>query len=1135
MTRGNAAFVSFNGGEIGKEIISRTQIDNYGSCAGLIENIMLEAAGPMSLRPGLKMCVEIGAETYLERFVYGIDQKYLMAFSDLGLRVIQNGGVIVRPSVSCTITNANFSSAIGTGWTDTSDVSGSATISGGFLVLSSDGTSRASARQQVTTASANVLHALEIDVTRGPVTLRVGSTSGGDDYISATSLRKGVHSLSFTPTGATFWIEFIASTTYDVYVNTCTIASAGDMVLTTPWTAAQFKSLRFQQSKDVLYVAGAAVAKRRIERRSSSSWSLTYTDEQDGPFLAPNTDTSITLRCSALLGNGTLTANRSFFKPTHVGALFKMTSNGQRHQRVVNDGNQWSDPIKVTGVGNEARRWSWVVSGTFTGRIDVQESADGISWNDVDTASTDGTTTTTAAGTFPADDYVSASINRNNQTWYYRVGTKVGNLSTGRATVTITYGGGSQTGIVRVTGYTSDTVVSVEILDELSTTSSTSEWSEGAWSDFQGQPRAVALFDDRLWNGYLDQYWTSKTTLYETMEVGSLADDAFARAISTGDVGQIQWILPLSRVVIGTDSAEDVIRSSAFDEPITPTNLTVRDISSWGAADVAPTKVDSRGLFVDRSGIHIMELAYNVDVQDYVARPLTRFHKNIGRPGIRQLNVTRRPETRIFAVRADGQLMTKLYDPGENVLGWGRFTTPLGDFMSTESVPGASGTGQDEDYFIVRRFINGSYRYYLEQMGNIYSDTAADANCLDSYVRSDQSVVNALTFNGAVYLTRGADMTGNADGKAGTFSFWVNIAGSDSAEQTIYASTGGFLVVRRTTAGKWEIEGKNSAGTTILKMTSNTVYDGDSGWTHVAFSWNLASGLGKLYINNSNDLATGATLTNDTIDYTRANHAIGATVTGTNKFTGDLAEIYASFAAYLDVSSSANREKLISSSRAPVELGTTANGPTGVQAILCLRNAAATFGTNAGSGGTFSIATSYLWDSEDPPAAYHAAQSKIVTGLSHLEGEAVYAWVDGSELGPYTVASGQITLPVQPGQVCVGLKYYGYYTSARLAFIDALGTGQAQMQQPTHITFVLARSSRKIAYGYDFDSDLDDLSLRDLQIQTDIESGLETGISEWLPIPSKMNRDPRVCLRLEGPYPVTLAGYILGNNATAQT
>ena len=1131
MARGNAAFVSFNGGEIGKEVIARTQIENYGATADLLENIFPEAAGPMSKRPGWEFKVELDADTRLRKFQFGLNQKYLLAFGESTLRIIEDGGIVARPAVSSTVTNSGFDSAIGTGWTNISTVAGNATFSGSQARLTGDGTTTTGIRQQVTTSSAGTLHALRIIVAIGPVKFKVGSASGLDDYVSETELRRGIHSLSFTPSGS-YWIEIWTSLRRTMLVDSCVVEAAGDLSLPTPWSLLTYSSLRFQQSKDVMYIAGGGVAQRRIERRSGNSWSIAYTDEQDGPFQTPNIDESVRLNSSVHTGNGTLTCTRNFFSTGQVGALFELTHDEQRVTKTLSGPNQWSEPIKITGVGREGRTFYWGISGTFSGTIQLQESADGLTWNDAAPFWIDGTTATTVGGAFSSVDYIDSGRNRNNQTWFFRIGFSTSGYTSGIAYLTYLFiGSGSQVGVVRATAYISPLQVSIEVLKEIASTGQTPEWREGAWSGEAGYPDALALFDDRLWAGRDDEYWASQSGLYETHASGDDAADAIKRSISTGDVGQIQWILPLSRIVFGTDTAEDVVRSSAFDDPITPTNLTVRDISSWGSADVAPTKVDSRGLFIDRSEIHLMELAYSVDIQDYVARPLTRLHKNIGRPGITQVNVTRRPETRLLAVRTDGQCLLKLYDPGENSLGWSRIITD-GDFLSVESLPGAVGEGEDEVYAVIKRRINGVDRYYLEQLGPIYYDTAADASCLDSFVRVDQDECNAVTFNGSVYLLRGADLTGNSDGKAGTFSFWVNIRGTDSAEQVVYASESGYLVVRRTTAGKWQIEGRNAANSIILLMTSATSYTASSGWTHVVFAWDLASGLGKLYVNNASDLAASPTLTNDTIDYTRANHAIGARTGGTLRFTGDLAQIY--FArSYLDVSVSTNLRKFISSSRVPVELGATGTGPTGLQPILFLENGFATFGTNLGSGGTFTITTSFL-DEADPPATYLAAQTMVVSGLDHLEGQTVTAWADGYDLGEYTVASGAITLSVQPGQVVVGLEYEGRYRSARTAFLNEIGTGQAMQQQLLHINLILSRSSRNIEYGPDFD-DMNNVSNYELAIQTDYESGLETGITESLTIPGKMNRDPRLCIRMPGPDPVTVAGYVLSSNAAPRT
>lgn len=1126
MAKGVSPYVSFNGGEIGDEVSARTAIENYGATASILENIFPEAAGPMSKRPGLGFLVELGQEMYLRKWLYGIDQKYLMAFGSNVLKIIQDGGVVTRPAVTSTVTNGDFSSALSTGWTNISDVTAYAATSGGFLNLNSDGTRIGGVRQQVTTSSAGIVHALELSITAGPVYFKVGSASGLGDYIEQTELRRGFHSLAFTPSGS-YWIEIWNVKPRLAVLDYCRVAAAGDLAIATPWLASAFTSLRFQQSRDVVYVAGGSTAKRRIERRSSSSWSLTYTDEEDGPFQSPNLDDSISMKPSVLIGNGTMTCNRNYFDPGHVGALFELTNTGQRQARGINADNQWSDPVRVTGIGSDGRTWTWVVSGTFVGTIQLQESADNVSWNDVDDGWTSGDLTTTVPGAFSTDDFVDDTKNRNNQTWYYRVGVKSGNWTSGSATVTITYVGGEQAGIVRVTSYSSPTSVGIEVLTPLSSTSGTSEWREGAWSDFQGQPRAITLFDDRMWNGDLDQYWASQSSFYETMATGQKDGDAIWRSIATGEVGKISWVLPLSRVIFGTDAAEDVIRSSAFDDPITPTNITVRDISSWGSADVEPEKVDSRGLFIDRSTIHPMELSYASDIQDYVASPLTRLHKNIGRPGLGQICISRRPETRVYIIRKDGQVLSKLYDPRENVLGWSRIITPMGKIISVESLPGGIGTGEDEVYFVVKRRISGVYRYYLEMLGNIYSSAAADASCLDAYVRTDQPTINAVTFNGATYLHRGADLTTSPDGKFGTMAFTVNLGGSDTVEQTIYASEGNTMVARRTTAGKWEFEGKNASGVTILKLTSANSYGATSGWMTVVASWSLGTAQGYLYVNDIADLAPGATLTNDTIDYTRTDHAIGATTTGTNFFTGDLTQFYfRGGASFLDISNTATRRAFISSSRVPVNLGTNGSAPSASVPRIFLNGDADGFGVNAGAGGNFSLVAGWLDFAETLPALRLAAASAVVSGLSHLEGQTVSIWADGYDLGDATVASGQITLSVQPSQVVVGLNYIGKYQSSRLALQPQ---DQTMLAQPQHIGFIFARSSRKVLFGGDFAGNMDDLSQLALALSTN-DNGLETGISEQLSIPGDKTRDPRVCLLFPRPDPVTLAGYILGQD-----
>ncbi len=134
-----------------------------------------------------------------------MDQTATLEFSDQTLRIRNDDEVVSRESVSSSVTNGEFTTDI-LSWTDQSGVgSAIAWETGGYLKLTGTGATSGAAEQQITVAPADlgVQHALRIVVQRGPVTLRVGSTSGDDDYISAT-LGTGTHSLTLTPTGISY-------------------------------------------------------------------------------------------------------------------------------------------------------------------------------------------------------------------------------------------------------------------------------------------------------------------------------------------------------------------------------------------------------------------------------------------------------------------------------------------------------------------------------------------------------------------------------------------------------------------------------------------------------------------------------------------------------------------------------------------------------------------------------------------------------------------------------------------------------------------------------------------------------------------------------------------------------------------
>src|SRR3546814_7624593 len=68
-----------------------------------------------------------------------------------------------------------------------------------------------------------------------------------------------------------------------------------------------------------------------------------------------------------------------------------------------------------------------------------------------------------------------------------------------------------------------------------------------------------------------------------------------SRTIGSRPIDFINWLLPLQRLLIGTEGAEISARSSSLDEQLTPTNFGLKTTSTYGSAAVAAVAVDDSG------------------------------------------------------------------------------------------------------------------------------------------------------------------------------------------------------------------------------------------------------------------------------------------------------------------------------------------------------------------------------------------------------------------------------------------------------------------------------------------------------------------------------------------------------------
>lgn len=661
---------------------------------------MPRALGSMMLRPGLGYLggIRNNAECRIIPFVFQSTDKALIELTATAMRVWIDGAPVTRDPPLSTIDNGDFATDL-TSWTDADESGASSTWVLGYMALYGTRYARAKRRQAVsaTPGAQNI----SLRVERGPAYLKIGSSAGADDYLKETAIRTGHYSLSVVTTG-NYNIEFSGNTEYPSLITSIQTESAGDMVVDSTWSSSDLKFLRWAQSNDVIFVACRDIRQKRIERYSTESWAIVNYLTEDGPFRNVNV-TATRLEPSGLSGTVTIASDRPLFRPTHNGALFQLTSIGQSVTQTFSSPNQASDSIRVSGVGGSRTFTIYISTATAAATILIQRSiGEEGSWQVV-----------------PGLGYVSSTYETytdglDNQIAFYRLFSPSSASTATTSAGQLSYAGGGITGVVRAAVITASTEMTAIVLSRLGSTVATELWSESDWSDFRGFPSAVATHEGRVFWGGKGKLWASVSDAFESFDSNSteLGDAAPINLnIASGSNENVEWLLSLTRLLMGAPLSEVQAKTSSLEEPLTPTNFALRDISTQGSAPVQAVKIDQRALFVQASQSRVMEISFGQGQFDYDTVDRTVLVPEVGEPSLSRLVVQRQPDTRAHFVKSNGAVAVLLSDPAENILCWLDVETK-GVVEEAAVLPGAI---EDEVYYVVKREINGSTVRYLEK------------------------------------------------------------------------------------------------------------------------------------------------------------------------------------------------------------------------------------------------------------------------------------------------------------------------------------------------------------------------------------------------------------------------------------
>ena len=152
--------------------------------------------------------------------------------------------------------------------------------------------------------------------------------------------------------------------------------------------------------------------------------------------------------------------------------------------------------------------------------------------------------------------------------------------------------------------------------------------------------------------------------------------------------------------------------------------------------------------------------------------------------------------------------------------------------------------------------------------------------------------VDAADFDGTNdYLLRGAGLTGAADSKVGTISFWFRMDGGAGSQLAIFESTLDRFTVDREGTNAIRVIGLDGGGTERLNIATTSAFTTSATWHHFWATWDLSvADTWYIYIDGSSQ-GVKTTFANVDVDFTSTDWAVGAKTDGTIKFNGCLAEL----------------------------------------------------------------------------------------------------------------------------------------------------------------------------------------------------------------------------------------------------
>ena len=235
------------------------------------------------------------------------------------------------------------------------------------------------------------------------------------------------------------------------------------------------------------------------------------------------------------------------------------------------------------------------------------------------------------------------------------------------------------------------------------------------------------------------------------------ADDSITFTMADQQVNKVRHIVSVGALLVLTSGGEWKI-TEGQDQVVTPSTVSARIQSKYGASSVLPVVVDNSALYIQESGSRLRDIGYTFESDSYTGSDLSIMAQHLfDGYTITDMAFAQEPHRMVWLVRSDGKLVALTYHKEHKVTGWSQHdTNGLVKAVSTIR----EGT-ENVVYIIVERVINGNTVRYVERLKERSWTTAENAFIVDSGLTYSGTAITEIT---GLYHLEGESVAVLADG-----------------------------------------------------------------------------------------------------------------------------------------------------------------------------------------------------------------------------------------------------------------------------------------------------------------------------------------------------------------------------------